>query len=60
MSSTRKTWREKLANSKDLPKVERIGGKLKERWGRGTVAIPAPADAQGTTLSRGEFRAAPG
>jgi hypothetical protein len=40
----RKTWREKLADSKGLPKVERIAGKLKEKWGRGTVAIPAPAD----------------
>jgi hypothetical protein len=40
----RKTWREKLADSKGLPKVERIEGKLKERWGSGTVAIPAPAD----------------
>lgn len=40
----RKSWREKLADSKGLPKVERIEGKLKERWGRGTVAIPAPAD----------------
>jgi alkylated DNA nucleotide flippase Atl1 len=40
----RKTWREKLADSKDLPKVERITGKMVNRWGLGTVAIPAPAD----------------
>jgi hypothetical protein len=40
----RKTWREKLADSKGLPKVERIEGKLKERWGRGTMVIPAPAE----------------
>lgn len=40
----RKSWREKLADSKDLPKVEPMEGKLRDRWGRGTVAIPAPRD----------------
>jgi alkylated DNA nucleotide flippase Atl1 len=40
----RKSWREKLADSKDLPKVEPIGGRLRERWGSGTVAIPAPLE----------------
>jgi hypothetical protein len=40
----RKTWREKLADSKDLPKVQRIDGKLSQRWGRGTVVVPAPVE----------------
>jgi alkylated DNA nucleotide flippase Atl1 len=40
----RKTWREKLADSKGLPKVEPITGKMTKRWGAGTVAIPAPAE----------------
>jgi hypothetical protein len=40
----RKTWREKLADSKGLPKVVPITGKMSTRWGRGTVAIPAPAE----------------
>lgn len=40
----RKSWQEKLADSKGLPKVERIEGKLSKRWGSGTVAIPAPLD----------------
>jgi hypothetical protein len=40
----KKTWREKLADSKDLPKVSRIEGKLSKRWGEGTVVIPAPAE----------------
>lgn len=40
----RKTWREKLADSKGLPKVERITGKMSARWGKGTVAIPAPRE----------------
>ncbi|RKX71711.1 hypothetical protein DRP53_00565 [candidate division WOR-3 bacterium] len=40
----RKSWREKLREKKDLPKVVRIKGKLRERWGEGTVAIPAPVE----------------
>jgi alkylated DNA nucleotide flippase Atl1 len=40
----RKTWREKLADDKDLPKVVPITGKMKARWGHGTVAIPAPRE----------------
>ena len=41
-------WRRKLANdqTKDgsLPRVVKIKGKLSRRWGKGTVAIPAPRD----------------
>lgn len=40
----RKSWREKLADSKELPKVEEIAGKMSTRWGTGTVVIPAPKD----------------
>ena len=40
----RKTWREKLQNSKDLPKVVRLTGALRERSGAATLAIPAPAE----------------
>ncbi len=40
----RKTWREKLADRKDLPKVVPVTGTLSRRWGTGTVAIPAPSD----------------
>jgi hypothetical protein len=39
-----KSWREKLADSKDLPKVAPITGRMQDRWGGGTVAIPAPAE----------------
>ncbi|HET6879115.1 MAG TPA: hypothetical protein VFI31_03105, partial [Pirellulales bacterium] len=38
------TWREKLADSKDLPKVVKITGAMSRRWGSGTVAIPAPCE----------------
>lgn len=38
------SWQEKLADSKDLPKVERIDEKKSKRWGSGTYAIPAPIE----------------
>ena len=41
---TKKSWREKLADSKDLPKVVKITEKLSKRWGKGTCAIPAPKE----------------
>ncbi len=40
----RKSWREKLADSKDLPRVEKITDKMSLRWGTGTVVIPAPKE----------------
>ena len=40
----RKSWREKLADDKELPKVVPITGKMTARWGSGTVAIPAPRE----------------
>jgi hypothetical protein len=44
MAKTRKTWREKLADDKDLPRVVEITDKMSTRWGTGTVAIPAPRE----------------
>ena len=41
---TRKSWREKLVDSKGLPKVEEITDKMSKRWGTGTVVIPAPIE----------------
>jgi alkylated DNA nucleotide flippase Atl1 len=38
------SWQKKLADSKDLPKVVKIEGKMSKRWGTGTCAIPAPMD----------------
>ena len=40
----RKTWREKLADSKDLPKVVKIDGAMSRKWGEGTCVVPAPAE----------------
>jgi len=44
MAKSRKSWREKLADDKDLPKVVEITGKMSQRWGTGTVVIPAPRE----------------
>ena len=40
----RKTWQEKLADDKDLPKVFKLTGKAKVKWGAGTMVIPAPRE----------------
>ena len=40
----RKSWSEKLQDSKGLPKVEKITDKISKRWGSGTVVIPAPME----------------
>jgi len=40
----KKSWSEKLKDSKDLPKVEKITGKMSKRWGTSTVVIPAPME----------------
>lgn len=40
----KKTWREKLADDKDLPKVCEVTGKLSKRWGKGRFVIPAPRE----------------
>jgi len=36
MARKRKSWREKLADDKDFPRIVPIEGKLRERWGEGT------------------------
>ncbi len=44
MSKAHKSWQEKLADSKDLPKVVEITDSMSKRWGTGTVCIPAPRE----------------
>lgn len=39
-----KSWPEKLADNKGLPKVEKITDKMSKRWGTGMVIIPAPKE----------------
>lgn len=38
------SWCEKLADSKGLPKIEKITEKMSKRWGTGTLVIPAPME----------------
>jgi alkylated DNA nucleotide flippase Atl1 len=38
------SWQEKLADSKDLPKVVEINDRMSQRWGTGTCVIPAPKE----------------
>ena len=40
----RKSWREKLADPKDLPKVVPIPPGMQSRWGTGTMVVPAPIE----------------
>ncbi len=40
----RKSWQEKLMDSKDFPRVEKITPKMSKYWGRGTVVIPKPIE----------------
>ena len=44
MAKLKKSWQEKLADSKDFPRVVKIEGKMSTRWGIGTVCIPAPIE----------------
>lgn len=44
MPKLRKSWQEKLADDKDLPRVVEITDKMSKRWGTGTVVIPAPRE----------------
>ena len=40
----RKSWREKLADDKGLPKVGKVEGRMTKKWGTGTMVIPAPRE----------------
>src|SRR5437868_4759453 len=44
MAYQRKSWREKLADDKDLPRVFKITGGKIQKWGDGTMVIPAPRE----------------
>ncbi len=47
MAKLKKSWREKLVDSKDFPKVVEITPDMSQRWGTGTVCIPAPMEVDG-------------
>ncbi len=54
---SKRSWREKLADSKDFPKVAEIDCTRTKRWGEGTFVIPAPleVDAAMKKIGRGKL-----
>lgn len=44
MAKPKKSWREKLADSKGLPRTALATGPLRQRWGAGPFVIPAPCE----------------
>ena len=44
MASKKKSWEEKLNDSKDLPKVIKLNARQIKKWGKGTMAIPSPLE----------------
>jgi hypothetical protein len=62
----KKSWHEKLADDKDLPKVCEVTGKLSKHWGDGRFVIPAPREVdalmkqipKGRVVTINELRAA--
>jgi hypothetical protein len=63
---TKKSWREKLADDKGLPKTGKTTGRLSQRWGEGTFVVPAPREVdalmekvpRGRLVTINELRAA--
>ncbi|MGA2242881.1 MAG: hypothetical protein ABSH11_12720 [Verrucomicrobiota bacterium] len=62
----KKSWREKLADNKGLPRIGKVTGKMTKRWGTGTFVIPAPLEVdalmkqvpKGRVVTINELRAA--
>jgi alkylated DNA nucleotide flippase Atl1 len=62
----KKSWREKLADNKGLPRVGKVTGKMSKRWGTGKFVIPAPLEVdalmkqvpKGRVVTINELRAA--
>jgi hypothetical protein len=54
---TKKSWQEKLADDKGLPKVAPVCGNMTKRWGTGLMVIPAPreVDALMKQVPRGKL-----
>ena len=46
MAYKRKTWKEKLNETKDLPKVVEVPDDAAHRWGGKRIAIPLPKDVE--------------
>lgn len=40
----KKSWRDKLNDDKDFPRIVLIEGRLSKKWGTGTCVIPSPKE----------------
>ena len=47
MAKLKKSWKEKLQESRDFPKVVEVTPEMSQKWGTGTVVIPAPLEVDG-------------
>lgn len=47
MVKLRKSWRERLHEDKDLPRVVEVNEKMSKKWGTGTCVIPSPLEVDG-------------
>ncbi len=61
MAAPRKTWRQKLEDSKGLPRVVDIPANMRPQLGQGRLLIPSPRmiDSAIRTIPRGTTRTAP-
>lgn len=52
----RRTWKEKLADDKQLPRVIEIPPEQEKRWGRGRMVVPAPREVDSVirTIRKGK------
>ncbi len=44
MKKGKKSWKDKLYNTRDLPKIVNLEGKMAEKWGEGRMVVPSPLD----------------
>lgn len=44
MAYQNKSWKKKLADDKDLPRIVKLEGRLRKSWGAETCVIPAPRE----------------
>lgn len=46
MTYKKKSWREKLADDKNFPKIVKIQPRQEKIWGKGTIVIPKPREVE--------------
>ena len=44
MKITKRSWKEKLQDVKDFPRIAPIPEKIRHKWGKGNLVIPSPLE----------------